>query len=151
MALLLTHLPATWFVNAASQADIIIIINIIIGINIIIVINIIIIIINIIITKVTKFIILDDEHKESFESSLFRDRKPPNKSQASFSLNLFINILVTTTTTMQCQHQYHQYSPSLNQGMLITTAMRGTDFTDFADLGLTRAHVEQIVHFFNQQ
>ena len=35
--------------------------------------------------KVTKFIILDDEHKESFESSLFRDRKPPHNSQANSS------------------------------------------------------------------
>jgi len=66
--------------------------------------------------EVTKFIILDDEHKESFESSLFRDRKPPHNSQ----------------------------------GMLITTVMRGTDFTDFQDLGLTRAHVEQVVHFFQK-
>merc|ERR1711971_1272853 len=67
--------------------------------------------------EVTKFIILDDEHKESFESSLFRDRKPPHESQ----------------------------------GLLITTAMRGTDFTDFEDLGLTRAHVQQTVNFFKQQ
>ena len=39
-----------------------------------------------IIVKVTKFAILDDEHKESFESSLFRDRKPPHNSQAKISL-----------------------------------------------------------------
>jgi len=64
--------------------------------------------------EVTKFVILDDEHKESFESSLFRDRKPPHNSQ----------------------------------GLLITTAMRGTNSTEFTDLGLTRRHVEAIVTFF---
>ena len=29
----------------------------------------------------TKFVVLDDEHKESFESSLFRERKPPHGSE----------------------------------------------------------------------
>ena len=42
-----------------------------------------------IIVKVTKFAILDDEHKESFESSLFRDRKPPHNSQAKISNHPF--------------------------------------------------------------
>ena len=41
-----------------------------------------------IIVKVTKFAILDDEHKESFESSLFRDRKPPHNSQAKISFQI---------------------------------------------------------------
>ena len=45
-------------------------------------------IILIIIVKVTKFAILDDEHKESFESSLFRDRKPPHNSQAKISFQI---------------------------------------------------------------
>ena len=42
------------------------------------------IIMNILMVKVTmtKFVILDDEHKESFESSLFRERRPPHTSQA---------------------------------------------------------------------
>ena len=40
------------------------------------------IILNILMVKVTKFVILDDEHKESFESSLFRERRPPHNSQA---------------------------------------------------------------------
>ena len=49
-------------------------------------------IILIIIVKVTKFAILDDEHRESFESSLFRDRKPPHNSQAKISLQ-FIHFM----------------------------------------------------------
>ena len=39
-------------------------------------------------------------------------------------------------------------SMSDHQGLLITTAMRGTDSTEFKDLGLTRRHVEAIVNFF---
>ena len=39
-------------------------------------------------------------------------------------------------------------SVSDHQGLLITTAMRGTDSTEFIDLGLTRNHVEAIVNFF---
>ena len=47
------------------------------------------IIMNILMAKVTKFVILDDEHKESFESSLFRERRPPHNSQAKFNSKKF--------------------------------------------------------------